>query len=186
MRRWWARNRLPLVVAAVLVPLTIGVTFGSEWWQYFSGRPVQRTAAGRGSSVLYARAEFTVDGVSRISADSAAGRADGLPAGSDLILVTLSIAPKRVHDDGSSTLCTMELDELDRGTVTRHWTDANFDPIDYRRADGLESGCNSALQHAYRAQVPFVVPAGAGTGDTELALLLYSADVLPKALRLRL
>jgi hypothetical protein len=186
VRLWWRRNWLPLILAAVLVPLTIGVTFGSEWWQYFSGRPVVLTSTGVGTPVHYADTQITVDSASRIGADSAQGRAYDLPGGTDLIVVTVTIDPKRVHADGSSALCTMELEELDGTTVTRHWNDATFDAIDFAPADGFEYGCNSELQHSYRAQVPFVVPAAAGAGDRDLALLLYSADVLPDALRIRL
>ena len=156
---WLRRHGLALAAVVVLVPLTVGITFSNEWVSYYAERPSQPVAVASGASADFAATGWQVESTRRIAADSPDGVDAALPTGSQLVVVTVAVTPQRLAADGTSPLCEARLAEAGGGELARSWGDATFDPIDYRVADGLESGCMSDLVSPYRFEAVFVIPA---------------------------
>lgn len=180
---WLRRNAFALVAVVVLVPVTLGVTFSNEWVNYYSTRPSQPVVVDAGSTADFAGTGWRVDSTQRITSTSTEGMEARLPAGSDLVVVTVDVTPRVLDEKGLSPFCELRLEEAGGGELARSWGDAEFDPIDYEGADGVESGCTTDQTGAYRFEALFVIPS---TVDAALALHLEVGDELPRYLSLRL
>jgi hypothetical protein len=180
MRPWLRQNWIGLVAVAVLLPATVGVTFSTQWNAYFSGRPSQPTTVASGETVEFANAQWRVTGTRRISAATAEGAHMDLPAGSDLVVVTVRVSP----DAGTEAPgCLVNLEEFDGSAVSRAWNDASTDPIDFRATEGTESYCPPDATGAYLLESVFVV---ASDARDDLGLAVTVAGELPRYLSLRL
>jgi hypothetical protein len=186
---WWRNNRIALLAVVVLLPLTLGIPFANQWLGYFSTWPSVPEEVLGADPVEYGGTTWTVDGARRITAASAEGREYGLPAGSDLVVLDLGVAPEELDDEGKSAFCDVRLQELDGDTITRVWGDSALDPIDFAYDEGASTGCisdeNDPLAE-YRVQFTFVVPTDAATDGRELALQLSVFSELPDYIRFRL
>ncbi|MCS5720107.1 hypothetical protein N1027_18405 [Herbiconiux sp. CPCC 205763] len=182
-RGWWRRNAIGLVAVAVLVPTTIAVTFQAEWGRYYAERPSQPITVATGDSIDFAGAGWRVLDSRRIPATSEEGAASRLPAGTDLVVVTVAVSPRELDADGKSPYCDLQLDEMRGSEVVRSWKDATFADIDYDRDPDVGSGCSSDETGDYTFETLFVVPSGA---TDELAVQLESVDELPRYLRFAL
>jgi hypothetical protein len=185
MRHWLRKNWLGLAAIAVLLPATLGITFAQQWTAYFSSWASAPHEVAGGTTARYSGTGWTLEGVKRISGSSAEGERIRLPGGSDLIVARLRVEPEKLQD-GKSPYCTVRLQELRGDEIVREWGDAAFDPVDYEVRADAESGCTSTLTEPYLFEMTFVVPEDAGSGETELGLVLSVVDQLPDFLRLRL
>jgi len=182
-RTWWRRNWVGLVAVVVLVPATLAVTFSAEWGRYYADRPSQPVPVAAGESIDFAGAGWQVLDSQRISGTSAEGVDARLPAGTDLVVVTVTVSPHELDADGKSPFCDLQLDEMRGDEVLRSWKDAIFSDIDYTGDPDLGSGCSSAETGDYTFETLFVVPSGA---SDELAVQLESVNELPRYLRFAL
>ncbi|MFB2598075.1 hypothetical protein ACEXQE_09810 [Herbiconiux sp. P17] len=182
-RGWWRRNWIGLVAVAVLVPATLAVTFSAEWGRYYADRPSQPIPVAAGESIDFAGASWQVLDSRRIPSSSAEGVDARLPEGTDLVVVTVSVAPHELDADGKSPFCNLQLDEMRGSEVLRSWKDAEFSDIDYDGDPDAGSGCSSDETGDYTFETLFVVPSGA---SDELAVQLESLDELPRYLRFAL
>ncbi|RFA09059.1 hypothetical protein B7R54_07340 [Subtercola boreus] len=180
---WLRRNAIALVAVVVLVPATLGVTFSNEWVRYYSSRPSQPVVVDSGAEADFAGTGWRVDSTRRIASTSPEGEAARLPAGSDLVVVTVDVTPRELDENGASPYCELRLEEQGGGELARNWGDAAFDPIDYEGAEGVESGCTTDLTSPYQLEALFVIPS---TVDSALAMHLEVGDQLPRYLSLRL
>ena len=178
MKPWLRRNWIGLIAVGVLVPATVGITFANEWTEYFGGRPSAPTSVAAGDTVDFADSGFVLRDSRRIPAASAEGEKIGLPAGSDLVVVTVSVTP-----DGEAPGCIVRLEEFDGAAVTRSWGDSSFDPIDFTATEGTKSYCATDEAGPYLLESVFVVASDAGD---DLAVALTVASELPRYLSLRL
>ena len=183
MKAWLRSNRVGLVAVAILLPATVGITFANEWTAYFGQRPSVPVDVAPGDTGTFAATDWVVEDTERIPAAGAEGEEIGLPAGSELVVVSVRVTPGDLDSNGESPRCLLDLEELDGGTVTRGWGDALSDPISFDTADGAESICTASNTDPYLLETIFVVPADAGD---ELALAVTVVGELPEYLRLRL
>lgn len=185
MKRWLRRNAVALVAIAVLAPTTIAVTFHSEWNSFLSTRATQPLEAAQGHAVRYADTEWRVRGSERIAGGSREGIDAGLPAGSDLLIVTIDVDPGNLAEGDESRFCMVRLAEYSGSgnDPSRSWTDAMFSPIDYRVPEGTETGCSPDIHVPYTFTSTFVI---AGDAGDSLGLHLEVAEELPRYLLLRL
>jgi len=180
---WLRRNWIALVAVAVLAPATVGITFATQWTEYFGGRASAPTSVGAGDTAEFARADWSLTSSRRISGTSAEGLEIGLPAGSDLVVVTVRVSPEPPADGDETPGCLVRLEEFDGTSVTRSWGDATLDPISYTAAEGTHSYCASDAVGPYTLESVFVVASDAGD---ELALSVTVATELPRYLSFRL
>ena len=180
MKRWLRRNWIGLIAVAVLLPVTVGVTFSTQWTAYFGGRPSAPISIAAGDSTDFAQTEWTVEGTKRISAASAEGEEIGLPAGSDLVVVTVRVSP---DGDAVPPGCLVSLEEFDGDSVSRTWSNSSTDPIDYDPTEGTQSYCPSDAVGPYVLESIFVV---ASDASDDLAMALSVASEIPRYLSLRL
>ncbi|PPF78932.1 hypothetical protein C5B96_13955 [Subtercola sp. Z020] len=180
---WLRRNGLALAAVVVLVPLTVGITFSNEWISYYAERPSQPVVVGAGAAADFAGTGWRIEGSRRIAADSAEGADASLPAGSQLVVVTVGVTPRELDDEGTSPFCEVRLQEAGGGELARSWGDASFEPIDYRVSEEAETACTSELTTPYRFEALFVIPAEV---DTALVLRLEVVEELPRYLALTL
>lgn len=183
MRAWLRSNWIGLVAVVVLLPATVGITFANEWTGYFSERPSAPVDVAAGDPGGFAEAGWIVEATDRIPASSPEGEDIGLPAGSELVVVSTRVSPGQLDDKGESPRCLVRLEELDGDTVTRSWDDSLFERISYTRTDGAFGMCTASNVDPYLLESIFVVPADAGD---ELALSVTVISELPRYLRLRL
>lgn len=176
------KRALPVLAVAVLLPLTLGITFQNEWVGYNSSRPSQPVTVGAGESVEFAGAGWTVTDVSTVAASSDPGQEIGLPPRTQLVTVTVEVTPDELVD-GESPSCTVSLQELDGAAVLRNWQDATFSDIDYSPEDPIEWGCSSDLTAPYSFEAWFVVPDDVGD---EVSLSVEVTEELPRYLRFAL
>ncbi|WP_411699514.1 hypothetical protein [Conyzicola sp.] len=180
MKPWLRRNWIGLVAVAVLLPATVGITFATEWTQYFGGRASAPVTVDAGDTAEFAQARWSVDSTQRISASSAEGEKIGLPAGSDLVVVTVRVSPA---GDAEPPGCQVQLEEFDGGSVSRSWDDAATDPIDYDPSEGTASICPTDAVAPYVLESTFVV---ASDASDDLALAVTVPSELPRYLSFRL
>jgi len=180
VRPWLQRNRLGLAAVVVLLPATVGITFATQWGDYFGSRPSAPTTVASGDSADFAGAGWSVEGTRRVAAASAEAEQIGLPAGSDLLITTVRVVP---DGSGDAPQCTVRLEEFDGGSVARTWGDAGYAAISYSPAEGTESYCAHDVDDPYLLETAFVVPSD--TGD-DLALALVVVSEIPRYLSLRL
>jgi hypothetical protein len=182
---WLKRNMVALVAVAVLAPTTVAVTFSTEWNTFLSTRASEPVEVAEGLAARFDGAEWRVAGSERISAESREGTDAGLPAGSDLIVVTIEVTPGDLSADEESSSCTVRLGEYEGtgDTPRRSWGDATFAAIDYRAPEGAETGCSPDITDPYTMTSTFVV---ASDASDNLGVQLEVADQLPRYLLLRL
>jgi len=185
VKRWLKRNAVALVAVAVLTPATIAVTFSTEWSSYLTTRATQPIEVAEGRTAEFDGTEWRVTRTERVSSDSRAGVDAGLPAGSDLVMVTVEVNPGNVTTEDESSFCTVRLGEYEGSgdTATRSWGDATFAAIDYRNPAGVESGCSPDIIEPYVFTSTFVI---AHDANDNLGVQLEIPDRLPQYLLLRL
>jgi hypothetical protein len=170
---------------AVLTPATIAVTFSTEWSSFLTTRATQPVEVTEGLAAEFDGAEWRVAHTERISSASREGVEAGLPAGSDLVLVSVEVNPGVLSAKGESSPCTVRLGEYEGSgdTAIRSWGDATYAAIDYRTPDGVESGCSPDIVEPYTFISTFVI---ADDASDNLGVLLEVSDQLPRYLLLRL
>jgi hypothetical protein len=177
VKRW-----VPALAVAVLLPLTLGVTFANEWGSYYTTRPSQPVEVAAGASADFAGTGWQVAQTRTVLASSAPGQAYGLPEGTQLVSVVVDVTPGTLVD-GESPYCIATLQQRDGGAVVRNWSTAIFSGIDYFPEEPLQSGCSTEQTGPYSFEAWFVVPDDAGS---ELSLSLELVNELPRYLRLAL
>lgn len=185
MKHWLTRNAVALVAVAVLTPATIAVTFSTEWSSFLTTRATQPVDVAEGATAELDGAEWRVARTERISSASREGVEAGLPAGSDLVLVTVEVDPGDLTAENESSFCTVRLGEYagSRDSAIRSWGDARYAAIDYRTPEGVESGCSPDIIEPYTFTSTFVI---ADDASENLGVLLEVSDQLPRYLLLRL
>ena len=185
MKRWLKRNAIALVAVALLTPVTIAVTFSTEWSSFLTTRATQPIEVTEGRVADFDGAEWRVARTERIPADSRRGVEAGLPAGSDLVLVTVEVNPGNLSAEDKSSFCTVRLGEYEGSsdTAVRSWGDAITAAIDYRIPEGVKNGCTTDIIEPYTFISTFVIADDAGDN---LGVLLEVPDQLPRYLLLRL
>ena len=162
---WLRRNSRALLAVLVLLPLTVGIMFANQWIRYFEEWPSRPVNAAVGETLEYGNARWRVESTDRVSADSAAGRERDLPAGTDLISVTVEVDPTGTGPDGVPDLCTARLEESGGGTVTRSWSNGSRGAL-LGGAGPLLTSCSSEVSTRYSFEAEFVVPAEAGESSS--------------------
>jgi hypothetical protein len=182
---WFTRNTRALLVVLVLLPATLGIMFAHQWIGRLEERPSRPVDVATGESVDYANAAWTIEATERVPGTSAAGLERGLPAGTDLIVVTVAVSPAAPGADGLSDPCTVRLEESGRDGATRTWSNATRGRIQLA-GDGPElTSCSSELGSPYSFDAEFVVPAE--TGDfSHLTAGIVVPDALPEYARFAL
>ncbi|TFB97773.1 hypothetical protein E3O42_15565 [Cryobacterium adonitolivorans] len=126
-------------------------------------------------------ARWRIDATDRFSADRATGRERELPAGTDLIAVTVMVDPTGTGPDGVPDLCAARLEESGGGNVTRSWTNTGG-AIDLDGAGPSLTSCSSELSIPYSFEAEFVVPADAGESSS-LTVDISVPEFLPEYAR---
>lgn len=187
MRRpgWLRRNWLALAAVAVLLPATLAITAANQWSTYLAGSPSSPLDVAAGVAVHYGHSGWQVEGTERVSATSAAGQERKLPAGTDLVIVTVRVDPIELLEDGTAELCTARLEE-DGGTgLPRSWGNASSNPVPLAGPGPELRSCSSEQRIPYTFDAEFVVPADAGDGAT-LSLGISVPAEFPDYLRFAL
>lgn len=179
--RWWRRNRWGLLGVLVLAPATIGLTFSSEWGGYYAQRPSVPVVVAAGERVDFAATAWQLIGAERIPREDPTVADAGLPAGADLIVVTVAVDPRLAEGATSSSMCTFVLNELRGGGVLRSWSTTASSGVDYVADPDAATGCDSERTSAYTAESLFVVPDDAGE---EFAVDVEVGSEFPRFLRL--
>ena len=162
---WLRRNGRALLAVLVLLPVTVGIMFANQWIRYFEEWPSRPVNAAVGETLEYGNARWRIESTDRVSADSAAGRERDLPAGTDLISVTVEVDPTGTGPDGVPDLCTARLEESGGGTVTRSWSNGSRGAL-LGGAGPLLTSCSSEVSTRYSFEAEFVVPAEAGESSS--------------------
>ena len=174
---WLRRNSRALVAIVVLLPATLGIMFANQWIGYFDEWPSRPVTAEAGETLDYGNARWSVEGTDRVAGDSAAGRDRDLPAGSDLVVVTIAVDPTGTGPDGVPDLCTVRLEESGGQQPTRRWSNGGAIPLDGAGPD--RTSCSSELTEPYTFDAQFVVPADAGEAGS-LSVGIIVVDALPE------
>ncbi|CAL4860290.1 hypothetical protein MMM2322_01969 [Microbacterium sp. MM2322] len=173
MSGWWQSNRRALLALIVLVPVTVGVFTGWEWWKVAGYAPTFPTVAEQGGSTDFAGITFGPATATEVSLPD-----EDLPEGTKILWVRV---PLDRH--GAATGCLVnglrELSgqgrfwEQDSATVTWDSRRYTFCPTD-RAADLFPKG-------PFQIDVPFIVP-----DDVEgpLGVELVIPDEFPGYVRL--
>jgi hypothetical protein len=186
MKHWLAKNWVGLVGVAVLLPVTLGITFAQQWTAYLANWPTAPVEVDEGVTADYAGTGWSLDSTIRISASSVEGREIGLPNGSDLVVARVLVEPDVLDDDGKSPYCQVRLQELRGQSIAREWNDASFDPIDFDATAGTERYCVTEQTEPYMLESIFIVPEDAGSDGTHLGMSLNVVEELPDYLRITL
>lgn len=182
---WFGRNRLALLAVLVLLPATLGIMFVNQWVRYFEQWPTRPVDVAVGETVEYGNARWRIEATDRVSGDSAAGRERDLPAGTDLVVVTVGVDPTGTGPDGVPELCTARLEESGGVRATRSWTNAAGGAISLDGDGPLLTSCSSELSTPYTFDAEFVVPADAGW-SASLTVGITVVDALPDYARFSL
>lgn len=181
---WLRRNGRALLAVLVLLPLTVGIMFANQWLRYFEEWPSRPVNAAIGETLEYGNARWRIESTDRISADSDAGRERDLPAGTDLVSVTVEVDPTGTGPDGVPDLCAARLEESGGGTVTRSWSNGSRSALLGGVGPTLTS-CSSDLSTRYSFEAEFVVPAEAGE-SSNLTINISVPGFLPEYARFAL
>jgi hypothetical protein len=182
---WLRRNRRALLAILVLLPATLGIVFANQWIGYFDEWPSRPVNATAGDTLDYGNANWQVEPADHVSGDSAQGRERNLPAGTDLVVVTVDVDPTGTGPDGVPDLCSVRLEESGGGAATRSWANVPSGSIPLDGAGPELTSCSSELSTPYSFDAEFVVPADAGE-DTTLAVHIIVAGELPEYARFTL
>lgn len=187
VKGWWRRNWIGLVGVLVLAPLTIAFTFQSEWGRYYETRPSQPVTVDSGERVEFGGTGWQLVGADRIPGTSPDLADAGMPAGSDLVVVTIEVEPMQLDAEGKAPGCQLQLDQLtgsDTRTdtiVQRSWGDAGFSNIDFELDPDALTYCDSEITEPYTLETLFVIPSDAeGSFGVQVQLI----DELPRYLLL--
>jgi len=173
---WLKRNRRALLAVLVLLPATLGIMFANQWLGYFEEWPSRPVPAAAGETIEYGNARWSIETSDRVLGDSAAGRERNLPAGSDLLVVTVAVDPTGTGPDGKTDLCSARLEESGRQEATRTWS--NTGPISLDGPGPERTSCSSTLTTPYTFDAQFVVPADAGKASS-LSVSIVVVEALP-------
>jgi hypothetical protein len=175
---WFRRNRWALLAILVLLPATLGIMFVNQWVGYFAEWPSRPVRVAVGESVEYADARRSIESVDRIHGASAAGQDRGLPTGTDLVVVTLTVDPTGSGPVGDRDLCTVWLAESGGPHGERKWSNASTGAISPKGPRPELVSCSSELNDPYSFVAEFVVPVDAGKSTT-MTVGLAVAHALP-------
>jgi len=159
---WFRQNRLALLAVLVLLPVTLGIMFAYQWLGYFERFPSRPVDVATGDSIQYGRSEWRIDSTDRFGADSARGQERGLPAGTDLIVVTVRVVPSSTGTDKEHDLCTVRLEETGGEHPTRSWANATGAAVPLTGTGPDLTSCSRELRTPYTFDAQFVVPADTG------------------------
>ena len=164
---WWRRNAVPLVLVAVLLPVTAGVVAVNEWSEWDLGHGTKPITVEPGESVSYGGATIG-PAKAKFSTDAAA------PPGTRVVSATVLVAP---GDDPISCL-TPHLREA--GGAGRQWDEASYELERDFDSDRV-TFCSSEMPIRYSLTLDYLVPVDA-TGP--FTIELESGDELPRFVRL--
>jgi len=185
-RQGWLRRNWPALAAvAVLLPATLAITAANQWSTYLAGSPSSPLDVAAGASVEYGRSGWRIEGTERVSATSAAGQERELPAGTDLVTITVRVDPIELLEDGTAELCSARLEENGGAGPPRSWGNANSNPVPLAGPGPELRSCSSDERSPYTFEAEFVVPADAGDGAT-LSLGISVPAEFPDYLRFAL
>lgn len=173
MSGWWRRNRGALLALGILVPVTVGVFCGWEWWKTASGQPTFAVTAQQGESIDLGGVTF---GPARVTKTTIADTE--IPAGTKILAVRVP-----VDRHGGVTGCQVyALRELD-GRERVFEADTALVPWDYNRYTLCPMDPEAELFPAgpFSIDVPFIVPDDV---DGPLGVELLIVDELPRYARL--
>jgi hypothetical protein len=180
---WLRRNARPLVAVVVLLPATLGIMFANQWLGYVDQRPTRPMDVAAGETLDYGNAHWRVEETDRVPGDSAAGRERDLPAGTDLMVVTVRVDPTGPGPDGKYDGCTVRLEESGGNTPTRSWTNGGAISLD--GSGPTLASCSSELGTPYTFDAQFVVPRDAGE-SSDFTLGISVVTELPEYARFAL
>lgn len=173
MSAWWRRNRRSLLAVVVLVPLTVGVAGGWEFWKQVQGRPTFAVTADAGTTIDFDGITFGPATAEQITVPDVE-----LPPGTKVVAVSVP-----VDRHGASTACSIpvlrelggqgRLWEADHQILRWDWRLHTFCPAD-PEADSFPDG-------PFTIDVPFIVPDDV-TGKLGVEFTLV--DELPRYVRL--
>jgi len=174
---WLRRNIRGLVAVVVLLPVTLGIMFATQWISYFEGWPSRPVNVRAGDTLEYGNARWHIEGFDRVLGDSAAGRERDLPAGTDLLVVTVLVDPTGTGPDGVPDLCAVRLEESGADTPTRRWSNGGAISLD--GALSAHTSCSSEVSTRYTFDAEFVIPTDAGESSA-FSVDIYVEDALPE------
>jgi len=178
LRPWLRRWRWVLLALVVLVPGAALTAMSVGTFDHLAGLP-QIQNVSRGTVAHYGGAEVRLLDRRVVTASSAAGRRDGVPAGTELVIATIRVDASRVPAKRSDT-CDAELVDPAPGG-DRVWRPGGS-RADYFPPSGYSSICQLSARPVYRYQAVFLVPRGVGaTAELRFSALRQT----PRELRLR-
>lgn len=173
MSAWWRRNRRALLAVVILIPLTVGVAGGWEFWKRVQGRPTFAVTAAAGSTIDF-------DGITFGPATAAEVSSPAIDLAPDSKVISVSVPVDR---HGAATACSIPvLREL--GGQGRLW-EADHQLL--RWDSSLYTFCpsdpkwDSFPDGPFTIDVPFIVPDDV---SGELGVEFTLIDELPRYLRL--
>ena len=188
-RGWWHRNRWGLAGFALVLPLSLWLVFANGWYSYYESRPSQPHTIDAGAAEKWAGGEFAILAAERLGNNdgSGDGTIENLPAGTELVTVTMRVVPPQPDQSSSQSetqnpfYCTIL---LTAASGAGQWNPLMSDDFGWERdADASIGGCDSAQEGSYLVQSSFLVPTSA---EDDLRLRVVSADRLPAYLDLKL
>ncbi|QYF75053.1 hypothetical protein [Cryobacterium sp. PAMC25264] len=182
---WLRHNWLALAAVAVLLPVTVAITSANEWSTSLSASPSRPEEVSAGDTAQYGPSSWQVEKTTRVSATSAVGQERDLPAGTELLVVTVRVDPSRSVEDGASGGCVARLEEHGGPGPARSWGNASANPITLAGRGPEFASCSSEQSGPYSFDAEFVVPADAGDGAI-LSVGIAVSDELPDYLRMAL
>jgi hypothetical protein len=167
---WWRRNAVPLVATAVLLPATFLIIGGSEWNEYFSGRPTQPMTARPGESVEVNGVTWGPASIEQLDPPADAE----LPADAVVYRVTIEVRPA----DEAVACLPPSLHELEG--AQREWGSGSYEVGWAGGSDSWDS-CPIDATEPFTIVVPYLVPADAAG---PFAVDIEGADLIPAFPRL--
>jgi hypothetical protein len=169
-----------LVVLVILATASIWYAFTIDWQQYQDGNPTRLLDVPRGESAEYGGGTFAIDELTVVAGDSSEGREYEVTAGTDLVVVDLSVTPRADGDPDGYVSCDVRF-AAPSSDGERIWWPESSNPTSYPESESEAFGCNIAGGPAYVYRQYFVVPSG---GATDGAVQITIQEELPLALRL--
>jgi hypothetical protein len=167
-----------LLALVVLVPGAALTAMSVGTFDHLAGLPVIQDVS-RCTAAHYGGAEVRLLDRRVVTASSAAGLRDGVPADTELVIATIRVDASRVPAKQADT-CDAEL--VDPGPDGDRVWRAGGSRADYSSPSGYSIACLLSPRPAYRYQAVFLVPRGVGA-TAELRLSAFRQA--PRELRLR-
>jgi hypothetical protein len=168
--RWWRANLAGLIALALLLPATVVIVGGNEWWDKYLGEPVFAAATAVDGTVAYGGAEFGPAAADFLTDSETAGM--DVPPGARVVVARIPVSAPESISCSSPTLR-----EVSSG---REWSGSRVDLGIAYDADVIDF-CSSETVGDYEIEVPFIV---AGDARGPFALELFSGELLPSFVRL--